>query len=510
MHKVLTGVFLAAAVACSATFSPAMADDDDRPRRPGLPFVIKNLSDRVDRNSADIRTNAGHIADNFSAINSNAADIANLDARISDLEAGAGAGGERFRVEVDCIDDSDALLNPPIGGYFAENTTYEISGACNGPIVVNQDRVHFVGVDPAAAIVLPANTPDPGIGAVFGDGAHDLRLANLLIDASAWASPMGEAQQVGGIYARNAFVRVIDSDVVGGSYGINPYRNAIVRLQGEVNVSEFYNAGISAGDQSLITTRGQVNIGTSIAAGQYLVAVEAYRIGLVDLRGGLRVSLPPENEESDFEPIAIYANDNSTVRVRSGGVVDVSGYVFAENRSQVDLEEGSYNGEFGIEGGSLELVGTRLTGEIGLSRGGLLVADGALIQGDIEVGPGSVASMGEDVNQFGEIQVGSNGSLVSEDASMGRLVAWLGGSFDVQGGSFAGAEISLGSFLNVNDAVARGDIVLRDPLNILIYSYEESGSLNGNSVYLCGSTLSNVDPFYQSTGSVNPGCPFGP
>ncbi len=509
MNKVLAVFVLAIVFAGSASIPGALADEDE-PLRPGLPFVIKSLSDRIDHNAADIQTNTGHIADNFSAINGNAADIADLDARVSDLETGAGAGGERSLVEVDCINDPDALLNPPIGGQFAENTTYEISGACNGPLYVTRDWVYFVGVDPAAAIVLPAGTPDPGIGAVFGDGAHDLRVANLLIDASAWANPAGAAAQAAGVYARNAFVRVIDSDVVGGSYGINPYRNAIVRLEGEVNVTEFYNAGISAGDQSLITTRGQVNISTSIAADQYLVAVEAYRIGLVDLRGGLRVTLPPENEESDFEPIAIYANDNSMVRVRSGGVVDVNGYVFAENRSQVDLEEGLYNGEFGIEGGSLELIGTQLTGEIGLSRGGLLVADGALIQGDIGVGMGSVASMGEGVNQFGEIQVGSNGSLLSEDANMGRLVASLGGSFDVQGGSFAGAEISLGSFLNVHDAVARGDILLRDPLNILTYSYEESGSLNGNTIYLCGSTLSYVDPFYQTTGTVNPGCPFGP
>ena len=352
MNKVLINLLAATVVASAASFMSARADPIAGPGdTQGLPFAIQDLQEQVGQNTADIQTNAGHIGDNFSAINSNAADISALDDRVSSLEAGSGSGGERTEVAVDCIASPDALLDAPIAGNFAENTTYNIVGACNGPLYVTEDGVYFVGMDDTAAIVLPAGTANPGNGTVFGDGAHDLRLVNLLIDASAWANPAGEASQAAGVYARNAFVRVMNSDVVGGSYGINPYRNAIVRLDGEVNVTGFYNVGISAGDQSLITTRGQVNVSTTIANGQYLNGVESYRQGLVDVRRGLRVNVPPADEDIDFEPSAIYAIDHGQVRVRSGGVVEVNGFVYAGTFSLVTMFEGNYNGDMQTEGG---------------------------------------------------------------------------------------------------------------------------------------------------------------
>ncbi len=507
MNKVLAVFVLATVFAGSASIPAALADNHE-PLRPGLPFVIKSLSDRVDRNAADIQTNAGHIADNFSAINGNAADISDLDARIAELEAGAGSGAERTVVDVDCITDPDALLNPPIGGQFAENTTYNISGACNGPLYVTRDWVYFVGVDPTAAIVLPASTTNPGNGAVFGDGAHDLRVVNLRIDASAWANPAGAAAQAAGVYARNAFVRVIGSDVVGGSYGINPYRNAIVRLEGEVNVTEFYNVGISAGDQSLITTRGQVNVSTTIANFQYLNAVESYRDGLVDLRRGLRVNIPPADEDNDFEPAAIFAIDHSQVRVRGGGVVDVNGFIYAGNFSSVTMFAGQANSDVQAEGGAVIFNGTNQTGEINLFEAGKLVSRSGVHNGEIMLRMGSVASLRHGAVHNGFLEVGANAVLDTEDADLGFVSASTSAVVGIGGGSVAGIELSQGSIANLSELQVFGDIALRDPLNLL--NFEGFGFVGGN-VYLCGSTLSQIGPAVMISGMVFPGCPpFGP
>jgi len=507
MKKLVFTLLAATAIGGAGSYPGALADPGGQPAGDrGLPFVVQNLQERVDRNTADIQTNAGRIGDNFSSILGNSARIWALDERVSVLEAGAGAGGARTEVDVDCFEDPDALLNEPINGNFAENPTYNILGPCNGSIVVNRDGVYFTGVDETSAIVLPAGAANPANGAVFGDGAHDLRLRNLLIDASAWANPAGEEQGAAGVYARNAFVRIVRSNVIGGSYGINPYRNAIVRLVGEVNVSGFYNAGIAAGDQSLIIATGQVNVSTPIANGQSLNGVLAYRQGLVDLRGGLTVYLPPADEGSDFAPEAISALDHGQVRVRGDGFVDVNGFIYAGTFSMVTMHEGNYNSAVQTEGGAVIFNGSQQTGAIELFEAGKLISRGGIHNGAIQLRMGSVASLRHGAQHAGTILVVSNSTLDMEDANVGFLVISSTGVANVQGGTINGARLRFGGNLRLSDTQTFADIELGDSLSLLRYSTQGSASLLGNTVYLCGSSFSFVNPPIDITGTVDPGC----
>jgi hypothetical protein len=254
-------------------------------------------------------------------------------------------GGEQ---QVDCSIDANALLNTTI----KDDTTFYITGACNGPIYVASDGVHLIGAEPnrAASIVLPNPTLDPSIGAVFVDGGQDVRIENLLLDASAWAGAGAEGSDAGGLYIRSAFVRLIDSKVVGGLWGVNPFRDALLRMEGTNDITGFVNAGISVGDQSTLTARGQVNVSTTNTAasvftsGGYTSAIETYRQGVIDFRAGLTVSVPADIPGSDYYPGAISVSGQSIVRVKKSGTVTIQGHVSAYQQSTLNISGGTFNG----------------------------------------------------------------------------------------------------------------------------------------------------------------------
>ena len=372
--------------------SPFVAGDDHDSGNRGLPARIKLLQQQVEQNNADIQNNAANIqrnsdksaanmadiqnnaaniADNFSQIQNNRGDIIDLDARVSGLESappGGGDDGTRRFVDVDCTTNPFALVSPPINGYFPDNTTYNIVGICNGPLYITEDGVRFVGAAAGATILLPAGIPNAADGAVFADGAQDLRIQNLIIDASAWNSGANQGVESAGIYARNAFVRVIDSDIIGGEYGINPFRGALVRLQGEVNITEFLNVGISAGDHSLVTTRGQVNISSSVTEGSFMTGIELYRGGNMDFRRGVTVNLP--EPIGNLFPQGITASDNSHLRIRQSGNVNIKGSAIISSNSTLSMQGGTLQDSLALfRGASASLFNTTLEGNLELSRG---------------------------------------------------------------------------------------------------------------------------------------------
>jgi len=426
---------------------------------PGLPGQVL-------QNSADI-------ADNFSQIQGNRADIMDLDNRVSDLEANGGggsAGGERSFVDVDCNADPDALMVDNDNSiYFPPNTTYNIDGACNGPLYITEDGVRFVGVGASPSIVLPGDTANAANGAVFADGASDVRFENLTIDASAWGTPAAEGSDAAGVYARNAFVRVTNTRIVGALWSINPYRKALVRLEGPVILENFVNAGLSVGDQSLVTTRGPVTISSNVADSSYLAGIEAYRSGVVDLRRGVSMNLTNANPDAT----SIDTSDQSLVRIRSGGPVNLDGTVFVGRSSSLRIDTGNLAGTvFARENSSLSL---------------------------------------RNMTQLeGEIYVESNSSANLNNAQAGALVAGSNASVQAFGGSLKGANLHRGAIAQLSGVNFFGDVVLFSATSLSLFQTEPGfGSLNGNTVYECGLyVVAEVGSGMAATGNQVPGCPM--
>jgi hypothetical protein len=512
-------IVLAITVGTTGFAGNAIASDREYSKhhhKRGLPFIILKMKRQILRNSENI-------ADNFSSINSNTADIADLDSRLSDLESGApGSGGTV--VDVDCSDNPDALLDSPISGAFPAYTTYNLKGACNGPLYVTADGVRFVGVDgTGAAVVLPGPPTNPADGAVFGDGAHDLRIENLLIDVSAWGTgAIAEDTDAAGVYARNSFVRIINTRIVGGLWSINPFRNAIVRTEGLVELIDYVNSGISVGDQSLVTARGPVVFRSDVTDGSYLGAIDIYRGGEIDFRSGVTVNQADADENNGFYPYAIGAYEQSHIRIRNRGQVNIQGNIYLNMLATANIDGGNFAGFMGINensvmtirnttqsgevsvasGGVLNLQGVNHTGNINAGSGGVMNLQQVDLTGNINADGGSNINMSNVIQSEGQILLTLNSTARMFDSKVGFISAFVGSVFEVNQGKFAGAQISQGGLANIYDASTTSNIQLFGPAS-LTYG---SGSLNWNTIFLCGTTDSSIDPDVVASGTVSDSC----
>lgn len=468
------------------------------------PAIVKQIS-IVKQYSADIRSNTDNIADNFSQIQDNRMDINDLDARVSNLEAGGTPGIDRTVVDVDCVANSNALLEPPINGSFADNTTYNITGACNGPLYVSEDGVRFVGIDSTAAIVLPGGI-DPSNGAVFADGAQDLRIQNLLLDASAWGSgEVAEDTDAAGVYARNAFIRLIDTRIVGGLWGINPFRNAIVRTQGVVEITDYVNSAISVGDQSMITARGPVFMSSNVTDGSYLGAVDIYRSGVMDFRAGVTVNHPPANPDIGFFPYAIGASGQSHLSIRNNGPIDIEGGVLLNMLATANIDGGIFKGDMSVyENSALTIRNASHTGHIFIGSGGVAnLQDGMNQTGGIDVDTGGNLNLENSFQGGGNIHLNLNSSARFSNSTIGFIEAVTGAVFEFGQGQFDGARISQGSVASIFDALTNDNIQILGPASL---NYTGKGTLNGNTIFLCGTTDSTIDARIVGTGKVSELC----
>jgi hypothetical protein len=309
--------------------------------------AVNDNDSKVTNNTAGIATNAANITSNTNAISND------LTVRLNALESGIRASNRTF-INVDCGADADALTDL-VNNNLYPYTTFNITGACDGPIYITTDGTWFVGDGVStSSIVLPFDTTSPDTGAVTVSGGSDVRFQDLTFDVSAWSGLSAEGSDAGGVYARDAFVTLTDVNVTGGLWGINPYRNAIIRLEGTINVTNFVNEGITLGDQSTVQVRGSsttVTVNTSNLAsqsftnGNYITGISAYRQGVLEVRGDLSVSVPSGKS-------ALSVSDNSQIRVRSPAIGTFNGPIDISNSSVANLSNTVVNGRIHVNGGS--------------------------------------------------------------------------------------------------------------------------------------------------------------
>ena len=399
-----------------------------------------------------------------------------LDSRVGALEA---ASVNPTNVAIDCGADPSALKSATI----KKDTTYDITGACAGPIYVSEDNVHLLGTSNTTdSIMLPAGISE---SVVWAGGAYNLQITNLFLDLTQTTADTS----TGGIWARDAFVRLRDSRIQGGSYGIEPFRGAIVRLDGENSITEFSEAGLSASDQSNINTRGQTTISSTRTENQYIRGIASSRGSSVDVRGGITISLP-----TTINAVAVRAESNATVRIQNNGIVSIVGDVRSDEKSSVKIEKGMINGEINLSGASsLRLTnGVAITGDIDLQDGSQWYMSGGSITGAFEARRGSVIRL-KDVTQTstmtGAVRLSANSTLSADDSDLGNFSVYANSSIDLEAdeGSSStvnGGEIHFGSVGSIRNMVSTGDIKIFTPGALHLTG---TSDLDGNNLYLCGS-----------------------
>jgi hypothetical protein len=258
----------------------------------------------------------------------------------NDTRIAAIAGGAD--IAVDCSVDANAFINTTI----TDNTTYTLSGMCNGPIEVFRNRnVVIQGVDTNTktdGIILPAGiTTDPF--AAIGVYESSIELSNLRLDASNYVSnsyPWGTTY-VGALnVGQQSIARVYDVDLVGGDYTLQSFRNAYVKTYSNVTVTGFNIGGISASYNSHVELNQSIQVvGLASTTSLYPEAVSASYNSSIDIKNGGTFTTPGSG--SLTEQYAIAALHNSSIRVRDSGTANINGSLGAGHSSTVQIDGGA-------------------------------------------------------------------------------------------------------------------------------------------------------------------------
>lgn len=286
-------------------------DWDDRKGHPGLRFIILE-------NRAAIQTNTDNIADNFSQIQANSADIAANSRRIEVLESGSGGGVDP--VPIACDEDANAFRSIEV----QSDTTYVLTGMCNGPIwVENRDDVTIRGDDTGIkddGIRLPPGLIEHPYGAIGVWQSRAIRLENLTVSAANYVSQnYAFGSNVASLSAGNqSYVDVADVDFIGGDYSVDVYTGTQVNLRGGVTVSNYNRAGLSAFNQAMIRAFGDISVTGLVGSSTetYPYAISAASNSVIEIRDGGSFS-GASGQPVDEYPTAVWSGDNSTVRFRN-------------------------------------------------------------------------------------------------------------------------------------------------------------------------------------------------
>ncbi len=290
----------------------------------------------VDDNDARITTNAADISTNTDDIAANTADINSNDSRILAIEGG-------ITIAVDCSADASAFLNTTI----QNNTTYTLTGMCDGPISINRSQNVVIEGDDTGTkddgIILPPGLTENYV--INFRGPVAAQLDNLTISAANYTSGTDGENVAGVLVESNASVRLSDVAVVGGDVGVLADHGDVVIGAG-VQVTGFREGGLLAGRGAVIYAENSVTVtgGTGIV-GTFSEALSAFNNSVIEITdGGSFTGGTDDGSNPDYESYSVAAQNNGTIRVHNSGTVALTGDMNAARSSVIWVQTGAITG----------------------------------------------------------------------------------------------------------------------------------------------------------------------
>lgn len=295
-----------------------------------------------------------------SQVNENFAD---LDARVAELESQPASNSrERVYIDIDCSATPDYFIEPPYTEVSHAYTTFNVTGMCTGPLLIEDDGAEFYGIGAGSGIVLPSgidfnNFPYPLRGAVQMMGAHRTSLNNIEADALAYNSFGLESEGVSALAAVASSAIITDSSFLGGSSGVFAYGNSALSFQGgpvgvSTVVSNFSNGGLLVGGGSNIEVFGNISITSSVIEGSFLEGISVFSGAAADIYNGLAIDY--SSPAAERYEVAINVNSNGSVDLLGGGMININGGINISNNSSFSAFQASdINSTISVSSGSV-------------------------------------------------------------------------------------------------------------------------------------------------------------
>lgn len=331
---------------------------------------------------------------------------ANFDALDTRLLALEGSSSTAQTINIDCDTDANAFANTTI----TDNTTYVLTGMCNGPIEVFRKRNVFIhgdatGTKDDGVMLQSGLTTNPYAAVAFWESSGEL--SNLTIDASnyvtagsgyQWANAgaLDGAVSVG----QTSILRIYDTDILGGDYALNVYRSSYAKTYSNVNITGFNLAGVSASMNSHVELSDAISvIGNSSSTSSSPEVVTCGRNSHVDIKNG--GTFTPATATTPDYPSSLSVYENGTIRVRSGSI------------------QAAFNERINASsGGQIRILGNTAvtTGGIDANNGGQVRFENGTVAGGLDASDGSQIRF-KNSSQSGGVVYANRNSVIRIDGS---------------------------------------------------------------------------------------------
>ena len=377
--------------------------------------------------------NATQVNENFSY----------LEERINSLDSSQ--SGDRQEISADCSADTRALAKylywdgEDFGKY--EYTTFLLSGTCDGPIYIYGDGVRLQSADEGskATLQLPDNLEDPERYLVRIEGADDVRLRNLVIDASSYSDSNYEGDNIATVSVRRSFVEIEDAKIDGGITAVDVIKDSRVVFEGENSIENFHQMGLNIWSDASVESNGFISIigkNSVNMSSNWFAAVSVSSSSLLSLNAGSDIEIP-NTSDSSFN--IIYLSRNSSLEfnnysgdaihtvqgdvsisdvgvLQMGSGTTINGTVYNSSASVIDMSNGSFiNGGIFVQVDSVLDVwgGSKINGFVNVSGGSSINLNDAAIAGSLYLGNSSNASVdSSEIN--GTVEINYNSSMYTQ------------------------------------------------------------------------------------------------
>ena len=278
-----------------------------------------------------------------SRINTLESNQLSVDQRVTAIETGTTA-----EIFIDCTGDANSFINTVL----EPNTTYTLTGMCNGPIEITKGNITIQGDSVGTkddGIILPTGLTTNPYAALGIYGGLRVDLNNLTVSAVNYTD--NTSWSVAASYmGYGARVEITETDFLGGRYGVVAFTNSLIRFFDDVSVSGFGRTGIDSTRNSVVDARASITVSGNLSS----VETKSYGLsashgGHIKIRQGGSITAP--NGSNIDDPTqnrrAIQAASTGSVNGQIGSNVTfdvIGGRVFAYGSSNIELYGANISG----------------------------------------------------------------------------------------------------------------------------------------------------------------------
>jgi len=401
----------------------------------------------VDDNASRITANESTVTSLSQSVNSLSTRTNEVESEITDLyqQVSQLSASPASTIQVDCDTDPEALISYE----FTDNTTYVISGMCNGPVIVRGKANVTLQGDASGTlddgISLPTGLQSDPSATLIISSSDNIHLNNIVItsfnssDASNnpngwWLTPL--------LVNRASSTDIHASKLQGGDSGIDVYENSVVRLYGNNVITGFLREGVNVHRGGSVQVREEISITSGNFTTPKPAVFRVYNNGVLLVKNATSSTFTPSNTSDSNNPRTVDAFDGGVVKLSDATITN---QIWSQSSAVVTLYNSTVNDNIrAFDNGEVLVYSSTITDDISAENNSLIKASYSVLNDWIKSSSNSRVEMFSTSFSGTGFNVTNGSDFIVDNSSTidisGSAYISKGGRFDMNDSSFASSS----------------------------------------------------------------------